>query len=107
MMMMMMMIIIIIINKIITDRNNKRRQNKKYEGTVNNRPYYISMPKTGKEHYIEAHNTERERERVCVCVCVCAQMHSNICTEIAVKSDNYHRYKHVPKLVETSEVTTL
>ena len=80
-----MIIIIIIINKIITDRNNKRKLNKKYDGTVDNRSYYISMPKTGKEHYIEAHNRdrerERERERECVCVCVCSaaleHMHRN------------------------------
>ena len=29
------------------------------------------------------------------------KLHFNICKAIGVKSDNEHRYEHVPKIVET------
>jgi hypothetical protein len=34
---------------------------------------------------------------------VCAQLHFNICKEIGIKLDIERWYKHVPKLVETSQ----
>jgi len=50
------------------------------------------MPNTGKEYYVKRHDR------------VCAHLRFNICKETAVQLDKKHRYEHVPKSVETSQV---
>jgi hypothetical protein len=47
---------------------------------------------SAKEQYVKRHEG------------VSAQLHFNICKNIGVKLDNKHRYNHVPKSADTSQV---
>jgi hypothetical protein len=58
---------------------------------MDNGPYNISMPSTGKEQYVKRHDR------------VSAQIHFNICKETEVQLDKKHWYEHVPNSVVTNQ----